>query len=50
MTPKLMLIIIGTLGILFFWLMFRGCIKEGLIKTEIPFIFLLGSKYKEKGE
>jgi len=48
MTIKLMLMIIGTLGILFFWLLFRGCIKEGSIKTEIPFIFLLDNQYKDE--
>ncbi len=48
MSPKLLLGIVGTIGLLFFWFMFRSCIKEGTIKTEIPFIFLLSNEYKDR--
>ncbi len=41
MSIKLMVYIIGGLGMAFFWFMLRSLIKEGVIESETRWMFLL---------
>jgi len=50
MSTKIILLIVGLLGVLLFWIMFRTLIKEGSIQTEIPFLFLLSNEYRSEKE